>query len=184
MLTDAIINYEEYFNLFGDHDKKLILFGTSEVAELANFILKNSPLLYVALLLTMSLSKKQPTWGFLNSFSNITRSHPPNVYYLHVALSYTKLNTLRAEKFSECQNKGYIMPSYVCSRSVFWDDLSIGSNCFVLENQTLQPNVVLGDNVVLWSRNVGHGTTIGNHTYVITCCFSGHCMVGQRNFLV
>ena len=167
-------------------DKKLILFGTSEVAELAKFYFeKDSPFTVCGFTVDDEFVQETTYLGLpVIPFSNITRSHPPNVYYLHVALSYAKLNTLRAEKFSECQNKGYIMPSYVCSRSVFWDDLSIGSNCFVLENQTLQPNVVLGDNVVLWSGNhVGHGTTIGNHTYVSShVVFSGHCLVGQRNF--
>ena len=29
----------------------------------------------------------------------------------------------------------------------------IGENCFIFENQTIQNNVVIGDNVILWSSN-------------------------------
>jgi sugar O-acyltransferase (sialic acid O-acetyltransferase NeuD family) len=167
-------------------EKRLILFGTAEIAELAKFYFDNdSPYTVCGFTVDDEYIKETTLLGLpIIPFSEIELSHPSDSYYIHVALSYAKLNTLRAEKFFSCKKKGYIMPSYISSRSVYWNDLILGSNCFILENQTLQPNVRLGDNVVLWSGNhIGHGTSIGDHTYVSShVVFSGHCTVGEKNF--
>ena len=70
------------------------------------------------------------------------------------------------------------------SKSIFWPDLTIGDNCFILENQTIQPTVNIGDNVMIWSGNhLGHGCSIGNHTYISShVCISGHTKIGESNF--
>jgi len=104
---------------------------------------------------------------------------------MHVALSYMKLNRTRQEKYILAKEMGYTLASYVCSKSVFWNDLSIGDNCFILENQTIQPTVKIGNNVMIWSGNhIGHGTVIHDHTYIsshVVMC--GHTVIGQRSFL-
>ena len=104
---------------------------------------------------------------------------------MHVALSYSKLNQLRQEKYEQAKKSGYKLVSYICSKSVYWNDIQIGDNCFILENQTIQPTVKIGSNVMLWSGNhIGHGTVIRNHTYVSShVVIAGHCDIGKRCFL-
>ena len=80
---------------------------------------------------------------------------------------------------------GYNLVSYVCSKSVTWPDLQIGDNCFILENQTIQPTVKIGNNVMIWSGNhLGHNCSIDDHTYISShVCISGHVKIGKRCFL-
>ena len=43
----------------------------------------------------------------------------------------------------------------------------IGENCFIFEDNTIQPFVVVEDNVILWSGNhIGHHSVIKNHNFV------------------
>jgi sugar O-acyltransferase (sialic acid O-acetyltransferase NeuD family) len=111
--------------------------------------------------------------------------YPPAEFDMHVALSYSKLNLVREQKYHEAKAKGYTLISYVCSRSVYWNDLSIGDNCFILENQTIQPTVKIGNNVMIWSGNhLGHGCEIKDHTYLSShICISGHTVIGERCFI-
>ena len=77
------------------------------------------------------------------------------------------------------------MASYISTKSVYWRDLKHGDNCFILENQTIQPGVRIGSNVMIWSGNhIGHSTIIGNHTYIAShAVISGHTTIGERCFL-
>jgi sugar O-acyltransferase (sialic acid O-acetyltransferase NeuD family) len=104
---------------------------------------------------------------------------------MHVALSYRGLNSLRESKFKQCQNAGYELVSYISSKATIFPDLKLGSNCFILENQNIQPRVTIEDNVMLWSGNhVGHGSTIKEHAYLAShVVISGHVEIGRRCFI-
>lgn len=64
-------------------------------------------------------------------------------------------------------------------------DLKIGENCFIFEDNTIQPFVTIGDNRVLWSGNhVGHNPTVGDHVFVTSqVVISGACTIGDNSFL-
>ena len=64
-------------------------------------------------------------------------------------------------------------------------DLNIGDNCFILENQTIQPTVKIGDNVMIWSTNhLGHNCEIKDHAYLASgITVSGHTIIGERTFV-
>ena len=52
---------------------------------------------------------------------------------------------------------------YVSSKASVWPGFKPGENCFILEDNTMQPFVVIGDNVTLWSGNhIGHHARIGD----------------------
>jgi len=101
-----------------------------------------------------------------------------------VALSYQKLNQLRQAKYEQVKAAGYTMPSYICSKANVWPELYHGDNCFILEDQVIQPTCQIGNNVMLWSGNhIGHGSVIGDHTYLAShVVLSGHCKIGKRCF--
>lgn len=166
--------------------KPLVIFGTAEMAELARFYFENdSEYRVVAFTVDDGFAASDSFQGLpLVPFSQVTKRFPPAEYEMHVALSYARLNRLRQEKYEQAKKAGYRLASYVCSKTVSWPDLSIGDNCFILENQTIQPGVRIGSNVMIWSGNhLGHGTEIGDHTYVAShVVISGHCKIGQRNF--
>ena len=166
--------------------KPLVIFGSAEMAELAHFYFRHdSDHDVVAFTVDDAYVEADSFCGKpMVAWSEAVKRFPPAEYDLHVALSYMKLNRLRQAKFEQAKAAGYHLPSYVCSKSVTWPDLEMGENCFILENQTIQPTVKLGDNVMLWSgTHIGHGTHIGSHTYFAShIVVSGHCRIGQRCF--
>ena len=167
--------------------KKLVIFGTGEIAELAHFYFENdSDLEVVAFTADDKYIKSN---SFLNKplipFSLIENKFPPSKFNMHVALSYNKLNSIRKSKYIAAKNKGYNLSSYISSKSFFWNDLHVGDNCFILENQTIQPTVKIGNNVMIWSGNhLGHGSYISDHVYLSShICISGHTSIGQETFV-
>jgi len=168
-------------------DKRdLVLFGSSEIAELAHFYFSHDSDYRIAAFTVDDAFVVEDTFCGLPivPWSEAQTRFGPETHDCHVALSYMKLNRLRQAKFEQVKAAGYTLPSYVCSKSVSWPDLEMGENCFILENQTIQPTVKLGDNVMLWSGNhIGHGTHIGSHTYFAShVVVSGHCRIGERCF--
>ena len=167
--------------------KSLIIFGTAEIAELAYFYFTNdSDYEVVAFTVDDEFVDNDSLLGLpVIPFSEITNKFPPEENAMHVALSYSKLNQLRQEKYEQAKGSGYKLASYICSKSVIWNDLETGDNCFILENQTIQPTVKIGNNVMLWSGNhIGHGTVIRDHAYVSShVVIAGHCIIGNRCFL-
>ena len=166
---------------------KIIIFGTGEIADLAYFYFNNdSDYTVAAFSCDDEFVKDNLHCGLpLVPLSQLTKEFPPGDYKAHVALSYNKLNQIRAEKYSQMKSLGYDLVSYICSKSVAWPDLSIGDNCFILENQTIQPTVLIGNNVMIWSGNhLGHGCSIGDHTYLSShICISGHTVIGEKCFV-
>ncbi len=118
-------------------------------------------------------------------YSEAKKKFLPNDHEMHVALSYKKLNQIRRDRYLRCKADGYRMASYICSKSVYWSDLSHGDNCFILENQTIQPTVKIGNNVMIWSGNhLGHASVIHDHVYISShVVISGHCSIGACSFL-
>lgn len=168
--------------------KKVVLFGTEKMAHLAHFYLtKDSPYEVVA----FTVDEKYITEkSFINlpvvPFETVEKRYPPDEHRMFVALGYKKLNTLRADKYSEAKEKGYRFISYLSSKATHWEDTEIGENSFILENQVIQPYVKVGNNVVIWSGNhFGHDVVIENHcwiaSHVVVCGgvrIEPHCFIG------
>src|SRR2546423_10208 len=77
------------------------------------------------------------------------------------------------------KQQGYRFISYVSSHSTSFPGTSIGDNCFILEDNTIQPFVTIGNNVVMWSGNhIGHHSTIGDHVFIAShVVLSGRAIV-------
>jgi len=167
--------------------KPLIIFGSAEMATLARYYFENDTARKIVAHTVDDKFIDTPEFKGLPlvPFSKITEEFPPSDFDMFVALSYTKLNCLRQEKFIQAKDAGYTLPSYICSKGVTWPDLNVGENCFILENQTIQPTVTIGDNVIIWSGNhIGHGSNIKDHGYIAShVVISGNCSIGKRCFL-
>jgi sugar O-acyltransferase (sialic acid O-acetyltransferase NeuD family) len=102
-----------------------------------------------------------------------------------VALSYSKLNRLRAERVAAARALGYGLVSYVSSRATTFPDLEHGENCFILEDNTIQPFAKIGHNVTLWSGNhIGHHSTIEDDVFISShVVVSGGVRIGQGSFV-
>jgi sugar O-acyltransferase (sialic acid O-acetyltransferase NeuD family) len=104
---------------------------------------------------------------------------------MHIALVYNSLNRIRTQFYQSAKAKGYRLASYISSKSFVWHNVEIGDNCFVFEDNTIQPFVKIGNNNVFWSGNhIGHHSTIKSHNFISShVVISGFCTIGNANFI-
>lgn len=165
----------------------IVVFGLGDIARLAHhYFSTDSPHRVVAF--TVDAEYKAAD-TFLDlpvvAFQEVAGAYPSAAYGMFVALSYARMNQLRAAKYAEAKALGYTLVSYVSSRCSFLSQYPHGDNCFVLEDNTVQPFVRIGSDVTLWSGNhIGHDSTIGDHCFISShVVVSGHVHVGSHCFL-
>jgi sugar O-acyltransferase (sialic acid O-acetyltransferase NeuD family) len=118
-------------------------------------------------------------------FDEVATLYPPGKYKGFVAVGYQNLNRLRAQKYLEMKAKGYQLVSYVSSKASNAGNISVGDNCCILENQSLQPCCSIGNNVTIWSGNhIGHHSVISDHCYITShVVISGCTSIGEYCFI-
>jgi sugar O-acyltransferase (sialic acid O-acetyltransferase NeuD family) len=121
----------------------------------------------------------------LVDFESVGGLYPPREFQMFVALSYAQMNTVRAAKYAEAKRLGYSLVSYVSSRCTFLSEVKVGDNCFILEDNTIQPFSRIGSDVTLWSGNhIGHDSTIEDHCFISShVVVPGHVTVGAYSFI-
>jgi sugar O-acyltransferase (sialic acid O-acetyltransferase NeuD family) len=109
----------------------------------------------------------------------------PDGVEFYAALVYSQLNRLRTRLYGVMKAKGFKAASYISSRAFVWHNVEFGEHCFVFENNTLQPFVKIGSNVVLWSGNhIGHHSVIQDNCFISShVVISGFCNVGKNTFI-
>lgn len=119
------------------------------------------------------------------AFKHIELEYPPTECDMFIALSYTDMNRLREKKYYEAKEKGYRLASYVSPRCTYLSQFTCGDNCFIFEDNTIQPYVEIGNNVILWSGNhIGHHSKIDDHNFISShVVISGCCHVESNCFL-
>jgi sugar O-acyltransferase (sialic acid O-acetyltransferase NeuD family) len=165
----------------------IVVFGAGDIAELAHFYFTHDAHRTVAAFTVDQAYLQSDRFCGLPvvPFEEVERSCPPGAHDLFVALSYAKLNALRAAKCAEARAKGYRLASYVSSKATVWPGFSSGDNCFILEDNTIQPFATIGDNVTLWSGNhIGHHARIGSNCFITShVVVSGGVVIGENSFV-
>lgn len=115
----------------------------------------------------------------------IGQTHPPAEADAFVAIAYRELNRARTRLCAEVKGRGYRLISYVSPQASVWRNVTIGENCFIFENNVLQPFVTIGNNVILWSGNhIGHHAVLDDNIFIAShVVISGHVHVGANCFL-
>src|SRR3989304_6071732 len=167
--------------------KPVVIFGTGDIAELAHFYLANDSGFRVEAFTVDGeyLSSREFCSLPAVPFEEVERVYPPGQFDMFVALSYAKLNAVRAAKCREAKDKGYRLISYISSKATVWPGFSAGENCFILEDNTIQPFAMIGNNVTLWSGNhIGHHSEIHNHCFIAShVIVSGGVEIGESGFI-
>lgn len=167
--------------------KELIIFGTADIAQLAYFYFSNdSDYKVAAFTVDAEYIKVNEFCGLpVVPFEQVIEQYPPERYDMFVALSYSKLNQIRKEKYIAAHSLGYHLASYISSHATVLNDFRIGDNCFILEDNTIQPFVFIGNNVTLWSGNhIGHHSTIHDHCFLAShIVVSGGVEIGEACFI-
>jgi len=166
---------------------KVIIFGIQDIASLAHYYLTHdSDHDVVAFCVN---EEYIPEGGKFEdkpvvAFENIESQYPVDEFSLFAPMSEQRMNRDREAVFNEILKKGYQLISYVSSKATVFDNTPIGKNCFILEDNTIQPYTSIGDNVVLWSGNhIGHHSVIGDHVFFTShVVLAGHCSVEPNCF--
>ena len=166
---------------------KLVIFGAGDIARLAHFYFtRDSEHEVVAFTVD---EKYRQADSFLElplvPFEAVRERYPTAEYKMFVALSYARMNKLREEKYRQAKENGYELVSYVSSRCSFLTDQPVGDNCFILEDNTIQPFVKIGNDVTLWSGNhIGHDALIEDHCFLAShIVVSGYVRIRNNCFI-
>lgn len=149
--------------------EKVVLFGTGQIASVFySYLTYDSPSEVVAFAVDRKEIKEDTLFGLpVVPFENVASIYPSDEYRMFVAVSYKKLNRLRAEKYRQAKALGYQLISYVHSKATLSPDAVIGDNCIISPNSVILPHARIGNNVHIGSGTiVGHHTVIGDHCWV------------------
>ncbi len=164
--------------------KRAVIFGLGSFAEVAHFYLTHdSPYELVGFTVHRSHQDRPEFLGLpVVPFEELQRRFPTSEVELYIAVGS---NRIRASIYQEAKQKGYTLLTYVSSKCTHWGDTRIGDNCFIFEQNTLQPFVTIGNDVVLWSGNhIGHHATIGDNCFISShVVISGHVRIGPHCFI-
>ena len=166
----------------------IVIFGVKDFASLAHFYLRHdSEHRVVAFTVHREFMPAESEFEGLPvvPLEDLETTYPPDRYSAFAPMSHRKMNRLREGVYNELKDRGYQLISYVSSRASTFPEGKIGDNCFILEDNTIQPFATIGDNVVIWSGNhIGHHSTVESHTFITShVVISGHCRIGKYSFL-
>ena len=166
--------------------KKIIIFGTGELAQRIFFYLQDSDDQVVAFCANKSKIEKEKLLDLpVIAFETIEEKFPPSEFSMFIALAYSEMNKKRAKFFEEAKNKGYELYSYIHPSTKIWDKFEMGENCFILANNVIQPFVKIGNNVLIGSNNlISHNTEIDDNCFITSnVTMGGHITIGKNCFV-
>lgn len=167
--------------------RKIVIVGAGETAQIAcEYFEEDSEYEVIAFSVDRQYINSTEIMGRpVIPFEDLELNYPPEKYSAFVAVSSTNLNRVRKNLYDKTKEKGYQLVSYISSRAFVWRNVQIGDNCFIFEDNTVQPFVKIGSNVVLWSGNhIGHNSEIGNNCFIAShVVISGYCSIGDSTFI-
>ncbi|AGW15015.1 acetyltransferase [Megalodesulfovibrio gigas] len=155
----------------------VVLFGAGQIADVARVYMDtHGPDRIVGFTADAAYCTAETFAGRpLVPWEDLERHFPPDQVQLLGPLSFRRLNEFRRARYLEGKARGYAFTSFIHPACHNYAQ-SIGENCFILEENTLQPFVCIGNNVMLWSGNhIGHHTRIEDH-----CFLAGHVGVASN----
>jgi sugar O-acyltransferase (sialic acid O-acetyltransferase NeuD family) len=172
---------------------EVVIFGVKDLAQLAHYYISNDTQYEVAAFTVHEeFMPENREFGYPNQellpdplarypivpFERVEEIYPPSKYKFFAPMTGSRMNKNREAVYLEGKEKGYEYISYVSSKATVCDN-KIGENCFIFEDNTLQPYTSIGNNVVLWSGNhLGHHSIIKDHVFFTShVVLSGHCVV-------
>ncbi len=167
--------------------KKIIIIGDNEFAEIAStYFAKDYGYETAAFTVERKYRKRDELLGHpIVPYEELIDLYAPDEYGFFAAPVYTQLNRLRQRFYIECKKWGYKPVSYISPHAFVWENVKVGENAFIFENNTVQYNAKIGNNVILWSGNhIGHSATIEDNVFISShVVVSGYTKIGKNCFL-
>jgi sugar O-acyltransferase (sialic acid O-acetyltransferase NeuD family) len=167
--------------------RKLVIFGTRQIAEVLGwYFTHDSDYQVVAYTVDAEYLAEGSFQGSpVVAFEEVSRAFPPDDHTMFIALSYAKMNSIRAAKYTAAKAAGYSLASHVSPRASAWSGLALGDNSFVMEHNVVQPFARIGSNTFLWAGNhIGHHAIVGDHCFLAShIVVSGAVHIGDHCFI-
>lgn len=164
---------------------EIVVFGAGDIAEVATvYLQRHSEHRIVAYTVDAKFLKADSFCGKpVVAWEELEREYPPGRVRLLGPLSFRRMNEFRRDRYLEGKARGYSFITFVHPSSHVYTE-HIGENCFILEQNVIQPFARIGDNVMMWSGNhIGHHTVIGNHCFFSSQVgISGGTIIGDGCF--
>lgn len=167
---------------------KLVIFGVGETAELAHFYFSEVAEVHVVAFAADPFFL--PRSGTLAGLPTIPideapQACPPSTHSAFVAVGARRLNRDRLQLCDRVEGLGYELASFVHPSATVASNVHIGKNCFIFEDNTLQPFTRIGDRCTLWSGNhLGHRSIVEDDVFITShVVISGFCTVGRCSYL-
>jgi sugar O-acyltransferase (sialic acid O-acetyltransferase NeuD family) len=170
-----------------NNGRPVVIFGTGDFARIAEVYLReDSDFDVVGFTVDERYASGEQLSGLpVIPFEKLEDVHPPSACAMLVAIGFRGVNKARAEVYERCKGRGYDLITYVSSRASQWGQRDLGDNCFVFEENVIQPNAKLGNDVIVWSGNhIGHDSEIGDHCFIAShSVISGNVKIGPYCFV-
>lgn len=167
--------------------RNIVIIGDNEFAEIASvYFERDYGYKTAAFAVERQYITRESLLGIpIVAFEDIVSLYPAGEYAVFAAPVYTQLNRLRRRFCMQCKEWGYDLLSYVSPHAFVWDNVSIGENTFIFEDNTVQYNAQIGNNVILWSGNhIGHSARIEDNCFISShVVVSGYTRIGNSSFL-
>lgn len=171
---------------------KIIIFGVLDLAELAHYYISRDTDYEIVgftvnrdYMVNDKFSPKNSNKTYnVYPFENLEDIFSPLEYSLFAPITGSRMNKNRELIYNEGKSKGYSFISYVSPMATINDNI-IGENCFIFEDNTLQPFTDIGNNVIIWSGNhIGHHGKIDDHVFITShVVISGHCHIKSNSWI-
>jgi sugar O-acyltransferase (sialic acid O-acetyltransferase NeuD family) len=165
---------------------KVVIWGTKDLSQLAHFYLTCDSKHEVVAFTVDRAYIEQETFQDLPviAFEDLEKHYPPSDYRLFFPISPAKMNSIRKNKYLAGKSRGYQFISYISSKATYYNT-PVGENCFIFENNVIQPFTSIGNNVILWSGNhIGHHSQIEDHCFITShVVISGHVNIKNNVFI-
>lgn len=167
---------------------RLVIVGAGSLARLAHvYFTRDSGYEVAAFAVHRAYRSEDRCIGLpLVDLEDLPLLFAPTTCEVFVAIGYTQMNRARARVVDSLKSQGYRLASYVSSRCTYLSDAPPGENTLIMEDNTIQPFVQIGRNVILWSGNhIGHDSVIGDHCFLTShvviagyTCVEPYCFIG------
>ena len=167
-------------------NKKVVIFGIDTIARLVYaYLTEDSPYEVTAFTVHEKYLKEKKLFGIdVVPFERIEETYPPEQFAMFAAIGYKRVNKARAEIYNLCKSKRYELISYISSKASYCGNLKIGDNCFIMANTVIQPFAEIGNDVIIWSGNIGYNSHIHDHSYIAPhAVVAGKVNVGEYCFV-
>jgi sugar O-acyltransferase (sialic acid O-acetyltransferase NeuD family) len=162
-----------------------VLFGAGAIAEVAKvYIDSHGPDQVVGFTVDEAYRTADTLHGLpVVAWEHLESQFPPAQVKLLGPLSYQRMNDFRRDRHLEGKARRYQFATFIHPAAFNYAG-HIGENCFILENNVIQPVVRIGDGVMMWSGNhVGHHTVVGDYTFMASqVAIGGGVKIGNGCF--